>query len=99
MNSELEENRELAENRLIELQKLEQDLQNVQQENSGMKVFALNAAFFWTLILATRDSQVLLRSTFLKLLEANEWSPVGVTERSGGKDYPSVGSLFTPKSP
>lgn len=46
MNSELEENRELAENRLIELQKLEQDLQNVQQENGSMKVLALNAALF-----------------------------------------------------
>lgn len=44
MNSELEENRELAENRLIELQKLEQDLQNVQQENGSMKVITLNAA-------------------------------------------------------
>uniref|UniRef100_A0A8C7XHU5 E3 ubiquitin protein ligase n=1 Tax=Oryzias sinensis TaxID=183150 RepID=A0A8C7XHU5_9TELE len=30
MNSELEENRELAENRLIELQKLQQDLQNAE---------------------------------------------------------------------
>lgn len=38
MNSELEENRELAENRLIELQKLQQDLQNVHQENNNMKV-------------------------------------------------------------
>lgn len=41
MNSELEENRELAENRLIELQKLQQDLQNVQQENNNMKVLIL----------------------------------------------------------
>lgn len=39
MNSELEENKELAENRLIELQKLQQDLQNVVQENNNMKVF------------------------------------------------------------
>uniref|UniRef100_A0A8C7XIS8 E3 ubiquitin protein ligase n=1 Tax=Oryzias sinensis TaxID=183150 RepID=A0A8C7XIS8_9TELE len=38
MNSELEENRELAENRLIELQKLQQDLQNVQQENNNVTV-------------------------------------------------------------
>uniref|UniRef100_A0AAX7T0S4 E3 ubiquitin protein ligase n=1 Tax=Astatotilapia calliptera TaxID=8154 RepID=A0AAX7T0S4_ASTCA len=44
MNSELEENRELAENRLIELQKLEQDLQNVQQENGSMKTELLNRA-------------------------------------------------------
>lgn len=41
MNSELEENKELAENRLIELQKLQQDLQNVVQENSNMKVFVI----------------------------------------------------------
>lgn len=41
MNSELEENRELAENRLIELQKLEQDLQNVEQENNNMKVLLI----------------------------------------------------------
>ena len=38
MNSELEENRELAENRLSELQRLQQDLQNVDQENNNMKV-------------------------------------------------------------
>lgn len=38
MNSEMEENKELAENRLIELQKLQQDLQNVHQENNNMKV-------------------------------------------------------------
>lgn len=45
MNSELEENTELAENRLIELQKLQQDLQNVQHENNNMKV--LNSPLFW----------------------------------------------------
>uniref|UniRef100_A0AAR2LND6 E3 ubiquitin protein ligase n=1 Tax=Pygocentrus nattereri TaxID=42514 RepID=A0AAR2LND6_PYGNA len=38
MNSELEENRELAENRLSELQKLQQDLQTVVQENNNMKL-------------------------------------------------------------
>lgn len=38
MNSEMEENTELADNRLIELQKLQQDLQNVHQENNSMKV-------------------------------------------------------------
>ena len=38
MNSELEENKELAENRLIELQKLQQDLQNVHQDNQSMRV-------------------------------------------------------------
>ncbi|KAI1888223.1 hypothetical protein AGOR_G00182800, partial [Albula goreensis] len=38
MNSELEENRELAENRLSELQKLQQDLQTVTQENNNMRV-------------------------------------------------------------
>lgn len=38
MNSEMEENKELADNRLIELQKLQQDLQNVHQENNNMKV-------------------------------------------------------------
>ncbi|TSV81476.1 E3 ubiquitin-protein ligase BRE1A [Bagarius yarrelli] len=38
MNSELEENQELAENRLSELQKLQQDLQTVVQENNNMKV-------------------------------------------------------------
>lgn len=43
MNSELEENRELADNRFIELQKLQQDLQSVQQENNNMKV-----CFYWT---------------------------------------------------
>uniref|UniRef100_A0A8C7XJT4 E3 ubiquitin protein ligase n=1 Tax=Oryzias sinensis TaxID=183150 RepID=A0A8C7XJT4_9TELE len=40
MNSELEENRELAENRLIELQKLQQDLQNVQQENNNVTILS-----------------------------------------------------------
>ncbi|KAF3693868.1 E3 ubiquitin-protein ligase BRE1A [Channa argus] len=44
MNSELEENRELAENRLTELQKLQQDLQNVHQENNSMKVELLTRA-------------------------------------------------------
>ncbi|XP_053362428.1 E3 ubiquitin-protein ligase BRE1A [Clarias gariepinus] len=38
MNSELEENRELAENRLSELQKLQQDLQTVVQDNNNMKI-------------------------------------------------------------
>ncbi len=38
MNSEMEESRELADNRLIELQKLQQDLQTVHQENSNMEV-------------------------------------------------------------
>ncbi|KAM9795350.1 E3 ubiquitin-protein ligase BRE1A [Neosynchiropus ocellatus] len=44
MNSELEENRELADNRLNELQKLEQDLQNVIQENNNMKAELLSRA-------------------------------------------------------
>uniref|UniRef100_A0A8B9JGA5 E3 ubiquitin protein ligase n=1 Tax=Astyanax mexicanus TaxID=7994 RepID=A0A8B9JGA5_ASTMX len=44
MNSELEENRELAENRLSELQKLQQDLQTVVQENNNMKVSLLSRA-------------------------------------------------------
>ncbi|XP_051504995.1 E3 ubiquitin-protein ligase BRE1A isoform X2 [Myxocyprinus asiaticus] len=44
MNSELEENRELAENRLSELQKLQQDLQTVYQENNNMKVELLSRA-------------------------------------------------------
>ncbi|XP_036798647.1 E3 ubiquitin-protein ligase BRE1A isoform X1 [Oncorhynchus mykiss] len=38
MNSELEENRELAENRLSELQRRQQDLQTFNQENNNMKV-------------------------------------------------------------
>ncbi|XP_076021093.1 E3 ubiquitin-protein ligase BRE1A [Genypterus blacodes] len=37
MNSELEENRELADNRLTELQKLQQDLNCVEEDNNGMK--------------------------------------------------------------
>ncbi|XP_051935919.1 E3 ubiquitin-protein ligase BRE1A [Hippocampus zosterae] len=44
MNSELEENQELADNRLIELQKLQQDLQNVLQENNNMKAELLSRA-------------------------------------------------------
>lgn len=44
MNSELEENQELADNRLIELQKLQQDLQNVVQENNNMKAELLSRA-------------------------------------------------------
>lgn len=44
MNSELEENRELVENRLSELQKLQQDLQTVYQENNNMKVELLSRA-------------------------------------------------------
>ncbi|KAM9376273.1 E3 ubiquitin-protein ligase BRE1A isoform 1-T1 [Pholidichthys leucotaenia] len=44
MNSELEENKELAENRLIELQKLQQDLQNVEHENNNMKAELLSRA-------------------------------------------------------
>uniref|UniRef100_A0A671NBN1 E3 ubiquitin protein ligase n=1 Tax=Sinocyclocheilus anshuiensis TaxID=1608454 RepID=A0A671NBN1_9TELE len=44
MNSELEEKRELAENRLSELQKLQQDLQTVYQENNNMKVELLSRA-------------------------------------------------------
>lgn len=42
MNSDMEENTELADNRLIELQKLQQDLQSVHQENNSMKVEFLN---------------------------------------------------------
>uniref|UniRef100_A0A8C9YV38 E3 ubiquitin protein ligase n=1 Tax=Sander lucioperca TaxID=283035 RepID=A0A8C9YV38_SANLU len=38
MNSDMEENTELADNRLVELQKLQQDLQSVHQENNNMKV-------------------------------------------------------------
>lgn len=34
----MEESTELADNRLTELQKLQQDLQNVHQENNSMKV-------------------------------------------------------------
>lgn len=44
MNSEMEENTELADNRLTELQKLQQDLQNVQQENNSMKTELLSRA-------------------------------------------------------
>ncbi|KAM9357460.1 E3 ubiquitin-protein ligase BRE1A [Symphorus nematophorus] len=44
MNSEMEESRELADNRLIELQKLQQDLQTVHQENSSMKTELLSRA-------------------------------------------------------
>uniref|UniRef100_A0A3Q3RUH3 E3 ubiquitin protein ligase n=1 Tax=Mastacembelus armatus TaxID=205130 RepID=A0A3Q3RUH3_9TELE len=44
MNSELEENRELADNRLIELQKLQQDLQNVHQDNNNMKAELMSRA-------------------------------------------------------
>uniref|UniRef100_A0A673FMY5 E3 ubiquitin protein ligase n=1 Tax=Sinocyclocheilus rhinocerous TaxID=307959 RepID=A0A673FMY5_9TELE len=44
MNSELEQNRELADNRLGELQKLQQDLQTVYQENNNMKVELLSRA-------------------------------------------------------
>uniref|UniRef100_A0A4W5KRS6 E3 ubiquitin protein ligase n=1 Tax=Hucho hucho TaxID=62062 RepID=A0A4W5KRS6_9TELE len=44
MNSELEENRELAENRLSELQRRQQDLQTVNQENNNMKVELLSRA-------------------------------------------------------
>ncbi|CAL9706739.1 unnamed protein product [Knipowitschia caucasica] len=44
MNSEMEENRELADNRLTELQKLQQDLQSVLQENSNMKTELLTRA-------------------------------------------------------
>ncbi|XP_056139746.1 E3 ubiquitin-protein ligase BRE1A [Lampris incognitus] len=44
MNSELEENRELAENRLSELQKLQQDLQTVNQDNNNMKAELLSRA-------------------------------------------------------
>lgn len=38
MNSDMEENTELADNRFVELQKLQQDLQSVHQENNNMKV-------------------------------------------------------------
>ncbi|XP_051513558.1 E3 ubiquitin-protein ligase BRE1A-like isoform X2 [Myxocyprinus asiaticus] len=44
MNSELEENRELAENRLSELQKLQHDLETVYQENNNIKVELLSRA-------------------------------------------------------
>ncbi|XP_068596342.1 E3 ubiquitin-protein ligase BRE1A [Brachionichthys hirsutus] len=44
MNSEMEENRELADNRLTELQKLQQDLQSVHQENNSMKAELLSRA-------------------------------------------------------
>ncbi|XP_055782614.1 E3 ubiquitin-protein ligase BRE1A-like isoform X3 [Salvelinus fontinalis] len=44
MNSELEENRELAENRLSELQRRQQDLQTFNQENNNMKVELLSRA-------------------------------------------------------
>lgn len=43
MNSEMEENKELADNRLTELQKLQQDLQNVHQENNSTKVFLIQS--------------------------------------------------------
>lgn len=38
MNSELEENKELAENRLSELDKLRQDLEEVTTQNEKLKV-------------------------------------------------------------
>ncbi|XP_041087888.1 E3 ubiquitin-protein ligase BRE1A-like [Polyodon spathula] len=44
MNSDLEENRELAENRLSELQKLKQDLHQINSENSNMKVQLVSKA-------------------------------------------------------
>lgn len=44
----MEENTELADNRLIELQKLQQDLQTVHQENNNMKVdFSLSHTQKW----------------------------------------------------
>ncbi|CAL8236539.1 unnamed protein product [Boreogadus saida] len=43
MNSELEENRELADNRNSELQKLEQDLASVNHENNNMKTIAVQS--------------------------------------------------------
>ncbi|XP_039623436.1 E3 ubiquitin-protein ligase BRE1A [Polypterus senegalus] len=51
MNSELEENKELAANRLAELQKLKQDLQQVNSENERMMVEVRNLAE-----VAVRDS-------------------------------------------
>ncbi|KAK9518031.1 hypothetical protein VZT92_023359 [Zoarces viviparus] len=44
MNSDMEENTELADNRFVELQKLQQDLQSVHQENNNMKVELLSRA-------------------------------------------------------
>ncbi|XP_034546403.1 E3 ubiquitin-protein ligase BRE1A isoform X2 [Notolabrus celidotus] len=44
MNSEMDESRELADNRLIELQKLQQDLQTVHQENNSMKAELMSRA-------------------------------------------------------
>uniref|UniRef100_A0A8D0D0D8 E3 ubiquitin protein ligase n=1 Tax=Sander lucioperca TaxID=283035 RepID=A0A8D0D0D8_SANLU len=44
MNSDMEENTELADNRLVELQKLQQDLQSVHQENNNMKTELLSRA-------------------------------------------------------
>jgi len=47
MNSDMEENTELADNRFVELQKLQQDLQSVHQENNNMKVDVCFTTFFW----------------------------------------------------
>ncbi|XP_037315842.1 E3 ubiquitin-protein ligase BRE1A isoform X2 [Pungitius pungitius] len=44
MNSDMEENTELADNRFVELQKLQQDLQSVHQENNNMKTELVNRA-------------------------------------------------------
>lgn len=38
MNSELEENKELAQNRLSEVEKLRQDLEEVMTQNEKLKV-------------------------------------------------------------
>jgi len=46
MNSDMEENTELAGNRFIELQKLQQDLQSVYQDNNNMKV-DIPLTFIW----------------------------------------------------
>ncbi|XP_019901612.1 E3 ubiquitin-protein ligase BRE1A isoform X2 [Esox lucius] len=70
MNSELEENRELAENRLSELQRLQQDLQTVNQENHNMKVSLQSLVQTQGLGLGRQDPLALSSSIAIGLPEA-----------------------------
>nr|XP_015209463.1 PREDICTED: E3 ubiquitin-protein ligase BRE1A-like [Lepisosteus oculatus] len=83
MNSELEENRELAENRLSELQRLTQDLQQISQENNSMRVRLCRAAR------AVKGSS---------LLQSQSSTELDVKEETASPLTPSTSSDITVKA-
>uniref|UniRef100_W5MNG5 E3 ubiquitin protein ligase n=1 Tax=Lepisosteus oculatus TaxID=7918 RepID=W5MNG5_LEPOC len=95
MNSELEENRELAENRLSELQRLTQDLQQISQENNSMRVRLCRAARSWEKLILLIHARAVKGSS---LLQSQSSTELDVKEETASPLTPSTSSDITVKA-